>query len=129
MFCAENILYNLISLIKERGLDEDEIKKVNEFMQHDLAKYYIMQYPKSEDKEFNQTFASKISEIDNLNSNNHDLVYRSKAKDPQIKFEFRKDGNYNSDIMRFLNYVIDLANQDSGEKDSDGETLSLGDRF
>ena len=31
--------------------------------------------------------------------------------------------------MRFLNYVIDLANQDSGEKDSDGEMLSLGDCF
>ena len=31
--------------------------------------------------------------------------------------------------MRFLNYVIELANQDSGEKDDDGEMLSLGDCF
>ena len=29
VFCAENILYNIITLIKERGLDEDEIRKIN----------------------------------------------------------------------------------------------------
>ena len=79
-FCAENILYNIITLIKEGELDEKEIRKMNEFMQNDLAKYNIMQYPKSEDKEFNLIFANKITEVDNLNSNNHDLVNRSGVK-------------------------------------------------
>ena len=95
---------------------------MNEFMQNDLAKYNIMQYPKSEDKEFNLTFANKITEVDNLNSNNHDLVHRS-----GVKFEYKRDGNYNSEIMEFLNYVINLVNHD--EKDSKGEKISLADCF
>ena len=90
-------------------------------MKKDLAAYAIMQYPKSQDKEFNQVFSNKITETDNLNSNNHDLVFRSK-----VKFEFRDDGNYRAEIMKFLNYIIDLVNDPklSGEKEK-----SLADCF
>ena len=68
--------------------------------------FVILKYPKSEDKEVNQTFKNKVREIINLSDNNNDLVYRS-----GVKFEFSEDGNYNPEIMKFINYVVSLPDQ------------------
>lgn len=49
-----------------------------------------------------------------IKDNEYDLVYRSK-----IKFDYQEDGNYNSQIMQFLNYVIELPNQEVFGKNRD----------
>ena len=44
-----------------------------------------------------------ISEIDNLESNENDLIFRS-----GVKFELREEKDYSEEIMELLNYVIAL---------------------
>ena len=48
-----------------------------------------------------------LIERDLIKDNQYDLVYKSK-----VKFDYQEDGNYNSQIMQFLNYVMGLANQE-----------------
>ena len=67
---------------------------INKFFEGDVLNYIILKYPKSEDKEVNQTFKNKVVEVNNLSHNSNDLVHRS-----GVKFQFREDGNYNSEIM------------------------------
>ena len=40
-----------------------------------------------------------------MEDNQNDLVYKSK-----VLFNYRHDGNYSKEIMRFLNYIIELPN-------------------
>ena len=40
-------------------------------------------------------------EIDSIEDNENDLIFKSK-----IEFNYNRDGNYNKEIMRFLNYII-----------------------
>ena len=87
-------------------MTEEEVKEINNFLGGDVLNFVILKYPKSEDKEVNQTFQNKVREIINLSDNSNDLVYRS-----GVKFEFRQDANYNSEIMKFLNYVVSLPDQ------------------
>jgi len=48
--------------------------------------------------------------------NEIDLIYKS-----GYKFEYESDGNYNSQIMQFLNYVIRLPNQHFVKSHEDGD--------
>ena len=41
-----------------------------------------------------------------MESNDYDLVYKSK-----VDFGYQESGNYNSQIMKFLNYIIQLPNK------------------
>lgn len=45
-------------------------------------------------------------ERDALENNDYDLVYKSK-----VDFSYQESGNYNSQIMRFLNYIIQMPNK------------------
>ena len=63
-----------------------------------LLDYEILKYPKSEEKEVNLAFKEVVEEVDNVNTNDNDLVLRS-----GVKFYFSETENYNSEIMRFLN--------------------------
>ena len=83
-----------------------EVEAINKFIAKDVLNFVILKYPKSEDKEVNQTFKNKVREVHNLSDNTNDLVYRS-----GIKFEYEQDGDYNSKIMEFLNYVISLPDE------------------
>lgn len=53
----------------------------------------------------NREFESMLILRDLINENEYDMVHKS-----GVKFAYKKDGNYNSEIMRFLNYAIDLSN-------------------
>ena len=93
-YCSERLIYNLIKLIEDHQMNADEVEAINGFFEKDVLNYIILRYPKSEDKEVNQTFKNLISEVHNLADNSNDLVFRS-----GVKFHFRDDGNYNSQIM------------------------------
>ena len=49
----------------------------------------------------NTNFLNLIVTKDNIDDEENDLVYKS-----GVKFEFKQSGNYNSEIMSFLNYLI-----------------------
>ena len=105
-YCSERIIFNLIKLIQDHQMNADEVKAVNSFFEGEALNYIILKYPKSEDKEVNQTFKNIVSEVINLDDNDNDLVFRS-----GVKFHFREDGNYNSQIMQFLNYMMQLPDE------------------
>ena len=65
-------------------MNAKEVEAINKFLENDVLNFVILKYPKSEDKEVNQTFKSKVKEVSNLSDNTNDLVYRS-----TIKFEYQ----------------------------------------
>ena len=58
-------------------MNTDEVEASNGFFKNDVLDYIILRYPKSEDKEVNQTFKNMISEVHNLADNNNDLVFQN----------------------------------------------------
>ena len=101
---------------------ENEVEALNKFLKDDLLGYIIEKYPKSEEKGVNQTFKNIVSQVTNRSDNENDLVFRSK-----VKFQYQDDGNYNSQIMEFLNYLIELP--DDEVTADDGKKHSLEDAF
>ena len=105
-YCSERLIFNLIELMREHKMSQGEVKAINKFLEKEVLSYIILKFPKSEDKEVNQTFKKIVIEENNLADNKNDLVYRSK-----VKFEYKEDENYNTQIMQFLNYVIELPDE------------------
>ena len=103
VFCSERLVYNITKLVEDHGMDAEGVRLLNNFIKHQILDYAILKFPKSEDKEINQSFKKAIREVDSLSNNNNDLVFRS-----GVKFTYHEDGNYNSEIMEFLNYVVSL---------------------
>ena len=47
--------------------------------------------------------SKQIVPINNLDSNDYDLIHKS-----GIDFEITGDGNYNSDVMKLTNFVVQI---------------------
>lgn len=105
-FFCENMLFNILRMVRENGLSAEEIEHINECLKSELLPYFCIKYPMSEELEVNLELTNKIVEVNSIGDNCNDLVFKS-----GIKFEFREDGNYNQEIMRFINYFIELPNQ------------------
>ena len=121
-FCSERILFNIIELVREQKMNAEHLQAINEFIKNEVLNYVILKYPKSEDKEINQNFSRMVKQVDNLASNENDLVSRS-----GVNFQYASEGNYNSQIMEFLNYVISLP--DEKVKLDNGDKMSLEEAF
>ena len=68
-------------------------------------------------------FVKVISSVDNLGSNENDLVFRSK-----VKFSYSDTGTYNNKIMEFMNYLINLPQEKVKDKESNTKKR-IGDLF
>ena len=121
-FCSERIVFNILRLIQEHDLGTEHVRMINEFLKGEVLDYLILKYPKSEEKEINQNFKKVLKPVDNLSSNENDLVFRS-----GVSFRFSQDANYNSEIMKFLNFVISLP--DTPIELDDQHTISLENLF
>ena len=70
-------------------MGEEEVKMIDECFQNEILPYNILKYPKSEEKEINLSLVSKITEINNLVTNNSDLIERS-----GVKFIYKDSEDY-----------------------------------
>lgn len=52
-------------------------------------------------------FANKIILVDNMDSNDYDMVIKS-----GVQFQINSDGNYNSQIMELINYVVQVPQRE-----------------
>ena len=91
VFCCENILFNVIELVRKNELKQKEVELINEWLRGDQIGYSLLKYPQSEESEVSLGFENLLYEVDNFSNNSNDLIYKSK-----VQFEFREDGNYNS---------------------------------
>ena len=66
VFCSENLLFNILELIRKNTFTTQEIQLINQYLINDQCTYFLMKYPKSEEAEVNLNFAKVITEIDNL---------------------------------------------------------------
>ena len=112
-YCSENVLRNLICFSQKNDLTPGEMYDLNKFLEEDLLSYLCQKYPESEEAETSAKFSSDLIERDGLEDNDYDLVYRSK-----VDFSYQESGNYNSQIMKFLNYIISLPNKTMPSKSS-----------
>ena len=48
-FCCENMISNLMEMIKKNRLSTEEIEQVNECLKKEIMPYLLTKYPKSED--------------------------------------------------------------------------------
>lgn len=84
-----------------------EIGFINSCLKKDLFPYYMRKYPQSEESQVNWSLTKNLNEVDNFESNNNDEVFWSK-----VKFQYTESQDYNDEIMKFLNYIIGLPNQE-----------------
>lgn len=72
--------------------------------------YFKLKYPETEEQSTSRELERLLIPRDSIGDNEHDLVYKS-----GVKFDYNKDGDYSSEIMEFLNYVIALPNSEVDE--------------
>jgi len=102
-FCSENMLRNIINLSKKTNLTPEDFQNINESLTNELLPYFKRWYPETTESEINLALSKQIETIDCLESNDFDLVNQS-----EVKFKINKEANYNSDIMKFTNYVVNV---------------------
>lgn len=79
---------------------------INQSLKKDLIPYFLLKYPQSEAREVNLRLSNWVSEIDNSYSNSNDFIYAS-----GVRFTYEPNGDYNSKIMQFINYIIQLPGE------------------
>lgn len=79
---------------------------INQSLKKDLIPYFLLKYPQSEAREVNLRLSNLVSEIDNSYSNSNDFIYAS-----GVRFTYEPNGDYNSKIMQFINYIIQLPGE------------------
>ena len=104
---------HVLQLSEVNNLSPKDFEFVNDFLKKELLPYFLLKYPLSEDSQTSIGFSRKVIQKDNKQSNQNDLIFRSK-----VKFEWREDENYNSKIMEFLNFLIDLPDAPFNGKDN-----------
>ena len=78
---------------------------LNEKVLTDILDYNCLKYPQTSSDEKNKEIAEIIVARNDLQDPKNDLLFKS-----NVKFELKESQNYNSEIMQFLNYIIDLIN-------------------
>lgn len=73
-------------------------------LQYKVLPFAKANYPKSETKGTNLKLAKMVGNLNNINSNVNDLVYKS-----GVKFRKKQSGDYTPEILTFINYLIDLT--------------------
>ena len=111
--CSEMLILAIIRLIKENDLSEEEVKFVDEQCLKKILDYNAAKYPQSSEVEKNKDIEGIIIERDDIGDPSNDLVAKS-----GVEFALKESGNYNSEIMRFFNYLIGLMEDKKYENSS-----------
>ena len=88
-----------------------DLMKIDEHVKNEVLPYHLSKYPQTETKEVNLKLSKLIKPIDNYNSTYYDYVFNS-----SVKFVLNDDGDYNSDIMKFLNYLNEISHTNIGNE-------------
>ena len=62
----------------------------------------MKKYPQSLETEENKELSELVVKRNDMEDPNNSLTFKS-----NIKFSYKEDGDYSSEIMRFLNYIIE----------------------
>ena len=68
IFCSENLLYNIVEVIKKNKLNAEDVKLMNKWLEEQFG-YMLLKYPQSEESEMSMSLAGIIKEVDNFNTN------------------------------------------------------------
>ena len=49
VFCCENILFNVIELVRKNDLKQGEVELINEWLRGEQIGYSLLKYPQSEE--------------------------------------------------------------------------------
>ena len=83
-FCCENMIHNIMNLIRRNNLQTEQVEFINTSLKEDIIPSLLSKYPKSEDSEVNLRLFNLIREVDTSESNENDLVAKS-----GIKFRYK----------------------------------------
>ena len=75
VFCCENLLYNIVEVVRKNKFNAQDVKSMNKSLEEQLG-YLLLKYPQSEEAEMSMSLAGIITEVDNI-TNDNDLVWRS----------------------------------------------------
>lgn len=73
----------------------------------DILEFLCRQYPQTKIEAPNVSLRSILPQIDNQGRIKYDLVSRS-----DIDFSYRQDGDYTTQIMKIVNFMIDRTNEE-----------------
>ena len=75
-----------------------------------ILEFLCTQYPQTKVEDANIALRSEIPQIDNKGRVKYDLIGRM-CKDKELSLRKKKNGDYSSDIMKVINYMIDRSNE------------------
>ena len=106
---ATNLLENAPPRTRQMypNVDENSWSYINSESKK-ILEFVLLKYPQTEQRDVNKRLKEALSElqVNNLQNDDYDLIEASK-----VKFSFKEDGDYTSEIMQFFNYLIDLPSK------------------
>lgn len=73
----------------------------------DILQFLCRQYPQTKIEAPNVSLRSILPQIDNQGRIKYDLVSKS-----SIDFSYKEDGDYTTQIMKMVNFMIDRTNEE-----------------
>lgn len=107
---TENIIFNFVEFMKEvKKIGKEnllgELTSIINKRSVSILDFLCRQYPQTKIEAPNLALRSILPQIDNQGRSKYDLVCKS-----GISFTFREDGDYTSQIMRMINFMIERTN-------------------
>jgi hypothetical protein len=99
--CSEGILRNVVLLVHRYQLNKEHIKMINDHIERNCVPYLKRKYPMTESSDVNKSLDDSVKPTDKTDALENDLLFKS-----GVVFTYREDGNYNRDIMDFLNWLM-----------------------
>ena len=108
VYCCQQILKNISSFAEKHEISSTVLSDLDKIMKKKVMPYLAQKYPLSETLNVNRSLNRVVKEINNMEVTSNDFFYNS-----NINLEYRENGNYNDIIMRVLNELISLADNQS----------------
>lgn len=99
------------------------LKHINEVLTRNLA-YMQIKYPLTKDSKPNKSLQSLITKVNNLGNDEHDIIMKSR-----VEFKYKEEGNYTSEVMRFINFIITKQAELCGVRGNNKKELTYFEYF
>lgn len=100
-FFCNNVLSNIVRYASFNKLKRKQLRELDDHLRKKVLPFLKQRYPQNESNDANRKFQSVITPVDNFDSNSNDLVYPS-----QVKFQLKQNEDYSSEIMQFINFLL-----------------------
>lgn len=109
IFCAENVLKNIVYCSQQRKLTSEHLAVIDAFVAGSILPYLSQKYPVSETTDASKQFNELVREF----AVSGGAASSNYIEGSGVAWELRESGIYNDLIMRTMNEVLDTVDRSS----------------